>query len=131
MVLEVGKVGKARFIRFIKKMNVFECGNNGMVLERENKELTLYATNAACSKIYCRIPLGSDKDAGKRKFIAIAYNDHVMLLDGGEVLVVIDYDAEKVAVSDPDIKAAGKLWGEDVQAPWDPAYNGMFGIYKD
>lgn len=130
MVLEVGKIGKARFIRFVKKTNIFECGDNGMVFERENKELTLYATNAACSKIYAVIPMGTDKNCEKRKFTAIAYNDHVMLLDAGETMVVIDYDAEKVAVSDPGIKVTGKGW-EDVQAPWDPAYGRMFGIYND
>ena len=131
MVLNVGMVGKARFIRFAKKTNIFECGNNGMVFEREKKQLTLYVTNAACSKIYVKIPMGSDKDCGKRKFTAIAYNDHVMLLDAGDTMVVIDYDAEKVAISNPDIQAIGKGWEGDIQAPWDPAYCGMFGVYND
>ena len=128
MVLQVGHVGKARFIRFIKKTNIFECGDNGIVLERENKQITLYATNAACSKIYCTIPLGSDKALKKYKFVAIAYNDHVMLVEGGDVQVVIDYDAEKVSISKPGITAIGKGWGQEVQEPWQKEYYGMFGM---
>ena len=127
MVLEIGKAGKARFIRCIKKTNIFECGGNGMVLEREKHDITLYATNAACSQIYCTIPLGTDKALKKYKFVAIAYNDHVMLLDGGDIHVVIDYDAQKVAISKEGITAGGsKFWGEDVQEPWLPEYGSMF-----
>lgn len=129
MVLKVGHVGKARFIRFIKKTNIFECGENGMVLERENKEVALYATNAACSKIYCTIPLGSDKILKTCKFVGIAYNDHVMLMDGGDIMVVIDYEAEKVSISKPGVTARGsKHWGEEVQEPWQEEYNAMFGL---
>ena len=128
MILQVGKIGKARFIRFLKKTNIFECGDNGMVLELENKKITLYATNAACSKIYCTIPLGTDKELKKHKFVAVAYNDHVMLLDGGDILVVVDYDAQKVAVNKPGIQASGCAdWGREVQEPWLPEYSGMFG----
>ena len=128
MILQVGKIGKARFIRFLKKTNIFECGDNGMVLELENKKITLYATNAACSKIYCAIPLGTDKELKKHEFVAIAYNDHVMLLDGGDILVVVDYDAQKVAVNMPGIQASGCAdWGREVQEPWLPEYSGMFG----
>lgn len=129
MILQVGKAGKARFIYGVKKTNIFECGDMGMVVEREKKNIMLYATNARCSEIYCSVNLGLLKDLKKYKFVGIAYNDHVMLLDAGEILVVIDYDAEKIAISKPGIEAKGsKHWGEEVQEPWLKIYNGMFGM---
>lgn len=128
MILKVGSGGKARFVRFVKKTNIFECGDNGMVFERENGELTLYATNAACSTIYAVIPMGSGKDAGKRTFIAVAYSDHEMLLDAGKTLVVIDYGAKTVAVNDPQIQVTGRGWEGEIQIPWIKAYDAMFGV---
>ncbi len=130
MVLRVGTVGKVRFIRGIKKMNVFECGDNGMVVERDKHDITMYVTNAACSEIRCKVFLGTDRELKMVKFVCIAYNDHVMLLDGGDIMIVVDYDAEKVAVSRSDLKVVDKIW-EEAQAPWDPAYGGMFGVYAD
>ena len=129
MKLEVGKLGKARFIRFVKKTNIFECGNNGIVMEREKKDIILYVTNARCSEIYCVIPLGPYKELKKYKFVCIAYNDHVMLVEGRDIRIVVDFDALKVAISKDEIKATGKRhWGEDVQEPWLKEYNGMFGL---
>ena len=129
MVLQVGKAGKARFIYGVKKTNIFECGNMGMVVEREKKDIMLYATNSRCSEIYCSVNLGPLKELKKYKMVAVAYNDHVMLLDAGETLVVIDYDAEKITINKPEIEAKGsKFWGEEVQEPWLKVYNGMFGL---
>lgn len=129
MILEVGKAGKARFIRFIKKTNIFECGPNGMVLERENNVITLYVTNARCSEIYCVIPLGGNEILKKNKFMGVAYSPEIMLLYGGDIMVMVDFGARKVSVNKPGIKATGKRdWGEDVQIPWKPQYNAMFGL---
>ncbi len=137
MILRTGTLGKVRFIRGIKKTNIFECGDNGVVVERENNIITMYVTNAACSKIYCSLKLGTNDQLKKAKFVVIAYNDHVMLLNGtgplpnGEIMVIVDYDAEQVAVNQDNIPVTGKGWTEDVQAPWDRDYNGMFGVYGD
>ena len=129
MVLQIGKAGKARFIYGVKKTNIFECGSMGVVMEREGKNVMLYATNSRCSEIYCTVDLGPLKALKKYKQVVIAYNDHVMLLDAGEILVVIDYDAEKIAINKPEITAKGsKFWGDEVQEPWLKIYNRMFGI---
>ncbi len=137
MILKTGTLGKVRFIRGIKKTNIFECGDNGIVVERENNRITMYVTNAACSKIHCALPLGSSAELKKAKFVVIAYNDHVMLLNGtgplpnGEIMVIVDYDAQQVAVNQDNITVTPKGWFEDVVAPWDSDYNGMFGVYSD
>ncbi len=127
MVLEVGKAEKCHFIRFIKKTNIFECGKNGIVVEREKNFITLYATNAACSMIYATVPLGSNQALLGRTLVAIAYSEDVMLLDGGDIRVVIDFDEKAIAVNRAEIKVRGsKHWGDDVQIDWDYDYNEFF-----
>lgn len=129
MILEVGKAGKARFIRGIKKTNIFECGQNGMVVEREHNIITMYATDHRCSKIYASVVLGANRDLRKFKFVGIAYSEDKMLLDGGDIMVVVDYAARKVAVNKPELEVRGsKHWGEDVRMPWRNAHDVMFGL---
>ncbi len=129
MLLEVGKSSKCHFYRFLKKTNIFECFDNGMVIEREKGQVTLYVTDDRCSKIYAIIPLGSDKFLRRYKVVAINYNEHVFLVDAGFCYIVIDFEAQKVAVSDPNVKARGsKFWGEEVQEPWLEDYGAMFGL---
>lgn len=129
MELEVGKAGKARFIRCIKKTNIFECGSNGLVLEREKNRITLYATNNRCSEIYAVVPLGGSEILKKNKFVGVAYSRDIMLLDGGDIMVMVDFAQKKVAVNKTEIKVTGKKdWAENVQLPWCPEYNVMFGM---
>ncbi len=128
MLLEVGKSSKCHFIRFMKKTNIFECFDNGMVIEREKGKVNIYVTDDLCSKIYAVVPLGSDKFLRRYKVVAINYNEHVFLVDAGETFVIIDYEAQKVAVNNPDIVARGsQFWGQEVQEPWLEEYNAMFG----
>ena len=128
MVLKVGTGGKVRLMRFVKTTNMFECGENGMVVELENKMVTMYVTNGACSEIYATIPLGTEKALKKYKFVCIAYSEDKMLLDGGDIHVVVDYAAQKVAVSKPELSVTGKGWGDDPRMPWQPQFNAMFGL---
>lgn len=127
MILEIGKAGKCRFIRGIKKTNIFECGPYGMVVEREKHDITLYATNSRCSEIYCAVPLGG-KALLKQKsnFIAAAYTREIMVLDCGEVLAVVDFGKKRVAVNQPEIPVKGR--GEWDRMPWEPYFNAMFGL---
>lgn len=129
MILEVGKAGKCRFVRGIKKTNIFECGPNGMVVEREKNIISLYATNNRCSEIYCIVTLGGNEILKKNKFVGVAYSPNVMLLDGNDIMVVVDFARKKVAVNKSEIKVEGrKDWGEDARMPWEPWFNAMFGL---
>lgn len=129
MILEVGKAGKARFVRFIKKTNIFECGPNGLVLEREKNIITLYVTNSRCSEIYCVIPLGGNEILKKNKFVGAAFSPEIMLLDGGDIMVVVDFAQKKVAVNKPEITVTGKRdWADSPRMEWRPEFNAMFGL---
>lgn len=128
MILEVGKAGKCRFVRGIKKTNIFEIGSNGMVVEREKHDLTVYITNNRCSEIYAFVSMGDGRTLLKQKpnFIAAAYTPDILLLDCGEVMVVADYAEKKIAVNKPEIPVTGK--GEWSRMAWEPYFNAMFGL---
>lgn len=129
MILEVGKAGKVRFLRGIKKTNIFECGPNGIVVEREKNIITLYVTNSRCSEIYCVVPLGRNEILKKNKFLCAAFAPEIMLLDGGDIMVVVDFGEKKVAVNKPEISVTGKRdWADAPRMEWRPEFNAMFGL---
>lgn len=127
MILEVGKGGKARFIRGIKKTNIFEIGEYGMVVERDKNTIYLYATNSRCSKIYSRVTLGDNSLLKGKQFLMVgAFSRDILVLDAREVLVVVDYGQQRIAVNRPDIAVNSKE-GWD-RMPWEPHFNAMFGL---
>ena len=82
MILEVGKGGKVRFVRGIKKTNIFEIGEYGMVVEREKNMIYLYATDHRCSKIYAKVTLGDNSLMKGKQFLMVgAYAKDVLVLD--------------------------------------------------
>lgn len=127
MILEVGRGGKCRFIRGIKKTNIFEIGDYGMVVEREKNLITLYATNNRCSQIYCTVPLGDNSILkGKQFLMAGAFARDILVLDAREILVVVDFGQQRIAVNRPDIPVNPREgWG---RMPWEPHFNAMFGL---
>lgn len=130
MILEVGKAGKCRFVRGIKKTNIFEIGEYGMVVERDKHAISLYVTNNRCSEIFCVVPLGDGRKLLKQKanFIAAAYTRDILLLDAGEIMVIVDYAEKKVAVNKPEIPVEGRNEWADARMPWEPYFNAMFGL---
>lgn len=127
MVLDVGKGGKARFIRGIKKTNIFEIGEYGMVVEREKNIISLYATNDRCSQIFATVRLGDNSILkGKRPFVVGAFAPDILVLDAGETLVVVDYGQQKIAVNRPEIPVTCK--GSWDRMAWGSQFHIMFGL---
>lgn len=127
MILEVGKGGKARFIRGIKKTNIFEIGEYGMVVERDKNTIYLYATNNRCSQIFGRVTLGDNSLLKDKQFLMVgAFAHDILVLDAKEVMVVVDYGMQRIAVNRPDLEVKCKE-GWD-QMPWEPHFNAMFGL---
>ncbi len=127
MVLDVGKGGKVRFVRGIKKTNIFEIGEYGMVVEREKNIISLYATDSRCSKIYCTVTLGNNSILkGKKPFVVGAFAKDILVLDAYDIMVVVDYSEQKIAVNKPEIPVVGKDgWG---RMEWASHFNVMFGL---
>lgn len=133
MILEVGKAGKVRFVRGIKKTNIFEIGEYGMVVEREKNTIYLYATNNRCSQIYAVATLGDNSLMKGKSFLMVgAYAKDILVLDAGELQVVVDYGKQKIAVNQPQISVVGKgPWGPDARMEWEPWFGVMFGDKVD
>lgn len=133
MILEVGKGGKVRFVRGIKKTNIFEIGEYGMVVEREKNTIYLYATNSRCSQIYAVATLGDNSLMKGKQFLMVgAYAKDILVLDAGELQVVVDYGKQKIAVNQPQISVVGKgPWGPDARMEWEPWFGVMFGAKVD
>lgn len=127
MILEVGKGGKARFIRGIKKTNIFEIGEYGMVVERDKNTIYLYATNNRCSQIYSRVTLGDNSLLKGKQFLMVgAFAHDILVLDAKEVMVVVDYGMQRIAVNRPDLEVkSNEGWD---RMPWEPHFNAMFGL---
>lgn len=132
MILEVGKAERMKFIPLIKKTNIFECGANGIVIEKEKGNVTLYVTNNSCSKIYARVDLGGKEILKENKFQIAARSEELFLIHGQEIKIVVDYAEKKVAVNKPEIKVTGKAdWGDEARMPWNRSLNKLFGLAVD
>lgn len=130
MILDVGKGGKVRFIRGIKKTNIFEIGEYGMVVEREKNNISLYATNNRCSQIFATVRLGDNSILkGKKPFVVGAFARDILVLDADETLVVVDYGQQKIAVNRPEIPVTCKEHWE--RMPWGSQFHIMFGLPVD
>ena len=126
MQLELKKWEKAKFY-FLVKVFMYEYGDNGIVMEKENGQITLYATNGAHNTIYCTIPMGSTKELwGQTYVICAPDNDHI-LVDAGPIKVIINYTEQVATIRKEDCEIFGsKAWGEDVQVEWDEDFEAYF-----
>lgn len=126
MKIEIGKPLKAKFNLFVKTF-MFECGDNGIVMEKEGKEITLYATNGAHNVMYCKIPMGTSGELWGQNYVFIAPSDTQIIVDAGRIHVVIDYEEQVATTSKPNCVITGsKAWGEDVQVDWDEEFEDFF-----
>ncbi len=128
MELKPGSAGPVRFIRGLKKTNIFECRDHALIVEREKNIITLYATNARCSEIYCSAELGGSELLKTNKFLGVAYSEELMLLEGQTVMAVVDFAQKQMAVYPDTIQV--KPRGEWSRMPWKSRFDTMFGLNK-
>ncbi len=126
MNIEIGKPLKAKFNLLVKTF-MFECGDNGIVMEKDKEGVTLYATNGAHNVMYCKIPMGSNGELRSQTYVFIAYSDTQIIVDAGRTHVVIDYEDRVATSSKPGCVITGsKAWGDDVQVEWDEEFEEFF-----
>ncbi len=129
MKLEIGKAGKAQFLLGFKKTNIFEYETNGVVLERDKGIITMYVANLQRGEIYCEITLGDKKILKTNKFVVAAYSPEIMLLDGGDILAVVDFDRKKVAINKDNLEVKGfRDWAESPRMEWEDSFVELFGM---
>lgn len=134
MKLEIGKAAQVRFARFLIERNMFSCCANGLVLEWAPKTdmITLFVTNSDYNAVYAVAELCTKKSLKKKKVLVVGRSENVMMFDGGDLLVMVDFAGKKVAVNRPEIRVMGKGdWGTDVQRPWESSFNTMFALREE
>lgn len=131
MKLELGKAGKAQFLLGFKKTNIFEYETNGVVLERDKGIITMYVANLQRGEIYCEIPLGDKKILKTNKFVVAAHSPEIMLLDGGDILAVVDFGRKQVAINKDNLEVKGlRDWAESPRMKWENSFVELFGMSK-
>ena len=126
MQLELKKREKAKFYIFVKVI-MYECGDNGIVLEKENGRINLYATNAKHNTIFCTIPMGGKTELWGQTYVISAPDEDRILVDAGPTKVVIDFKEQVATTSKWGCTIKGsKTWGEDVQVEWDEDFEDYF-----
>ena len=126
MQLQLKKREKAKFYIFVKVF-MYEYGDNGIVMEKENGRITLYATNGKHNTIFCAIPMGSKADLWGQTYVISAPDEDHILVDAGAIKVVINFKEQVATTSKWGCKITGsKAWGDDVQVEWDEDYEDYF-----
>lgn len=124
--LQPGEVTKVKISRF-KREYAFECGNNGMVLERIGGGICCYATSADHEDIYCAMPLGMERDFKDSKYYVYAPDERYMLLRVGKAVLLVDFEAKVCATNVKDFRMYGSpAWGQQCQVPWKDAYTAIY-----
>ena len=126
MKLELKKREKAKFYIFVKVF-MYEYGDNGIVMEKENGQITLYATNGAHNTIFCKIPMGNKTELWGQTYVIFAPDEDHILVDAGQIKVVINFKEHVATTSKWGCTITGsKAWGEDVQVEWDEDFEDYF-----
>ena len=126
MQLTLKKREKAKFYIFVKVF-MYEYGDNGIVMEKENGRITLYATNGKHNTIFCTIPMGSKNELWGQTYVISAPDEDHILVDAGQTKVVINFKEQVATTSKWGCTIKGsKTWGDNVQVDWDEDYEDYF-----
>lgn len=124
--LQPGEVTKIKFSRF-KRQYAFECGENGIVLERIGGGICCYATNASHEDIYCVMPLGMETDFKGSKYYVYAPNSRHMILRVDKAILLIDFEDKVCATNVKNFRMFGSpAWGQQCQVPWKDSYTSIY-----
>ena len=124
--MQQGEVVKVKFSPF-KKSYAYECGGNGVVLEKIGGGICFYATDHTHEEIYCVMPLGYEKDFKDRNYYISAPDEQHMMLRVRNALLVIDYKNHWVSTNVENFRVYGSpAWGQKCGVPWKDAYTRMF-----
>jgi len=128
MELKIGDCEKVRLSLF-KKQHMFEAGDRGLVLERADGGVCIYATDAAHGKILAAMPLGTVRDMKNMDYYIFAPDGQKLLAAVGRALFVMDFSEKWAASNLPNYRIYGsEHWGQECQRPWEGRYMTLFGL---
>ncbi|MBQ9148678.1 MAG: hypothetical protein IJX69_03835 [Oscillospiraceae bacterium] len=129
MNLKIGESKTFKLPIWLKAVDmIYE--KNGLRLERQRGGIACLNVNSGSRRdAYAAIPLGPVKDLNAVGFTVKVHSKSRTLFSVGGVKFVIDYASKKVSTNLLGLRVFGsKEWGENVQAPWRPEYQTLFGL---
>ena len=126
MKLELNKREIAKFYPFVKVF-MYEYEENGIVMEKEKGQITLYATNGAHNTIFCTIPMGKNAELWGQPYVITAPDEDTILVDAAQIKVIINFKEQVATTTKRKCVITGsKAWGDDVQVEWDDDFDEYF-----
>ena len=117
---------KIKFTRF-KRQYPFECGENGIVLERMNGAIFLYVTDASHENIHCVAPLGNEQDFKDINFYLYAIDENRMFFRIRRALLYIDFEGKFCSSNVENFRIIGSSeWGQQCTLPWKDSYTRLY-----
>ena len=110
-----------KFKLFGSKVQMFDEGRMGIVIEKEPDVICVYGTDEMHKDILCAIPLCHPKLLKDAEYIIDFRENEQAKVCVGDLQIIIDFIKKKCA-NNKSIKCYGSdSWGEDVQIEWDKA----------
>lgn len=124
--MQCGEAIKVKFSPF-KRRYAYECGSNGVVLERIGGGICFYATDDTHDEIHCVMLLGSEQDFKDCKYYIYAPDQQHMMLRVRKAVLVIDFVNRCCSTNVENFKMFGSQdWGMQCSVPWKDSYTEMF-----
>ena len=106
-----------QFKLFGKKVQMFNEGKMGIVVEKEPDVVCVYGTDENYH-ILCAVPLSHPKFLKGAEYVVEFVENNCAKISVGELKIIIDYSKKKCA-NNKALKCYGSDdWGQDVQVEW-------------
>lgn len=126
MNVQVGEAIKIKFSRF-KRQYAYECGDNGIVLEKMNGAIFLYVTDASHEDIHCIAPLGNETDFKDTNFYLYSIDEKRMFFRVRRALLYIDFAGKFCSTNVENFRILGSPdWGKSCTVPWKDSYTRQY-----
>lgn len=126
MQVQVGEATKIKLSRF-KSKYAYECGENGIIIERIGGGLCLYVTDASHEDFHLVAPLGADKDFMDTNFYLYSIDEARMFFRVRRAVLYIDFANKMCATNVENFRIIGsKEWGQNCMVPWKDDYTKLY-----
>lgn len=115
-----------KFTLFGKKVQMFESGQMGVVIEKEPQVICVYGTDADHQTILCAIPLCPPKYLKGIEYTVEFDSSQLVKVRAGDIKILIDFVAKKCS-NNIHVQCYGsEQWGQDVVLAWDAEKDLLF-----
>lgn len=108
-----------KFTLFGKKVQMFNDGDMGIVIEKESQVVCVYGTSRDHNDILCAIPLCHPRYLKNVEYTVEFCSEKCAKITAGDIRIIIDF-ANKKCANNKGIQSYGSdSWGNEVSVAWD------------